>query len=60
MANVQTRASTKYQKSIGLISKSYKIKKELADNFKETCDRLGVGQAATISQLMEQFININK
>lgn len=60
MANVQTKASTKYQKKVGLISKSYKIKQSLAEDFKETCDRLGVGQAATISRLMQQFIDENK
>lgn len=60
MANTQTKASTKYQKKVGLISKSYKIKKNLADEFKEVCDKKGVGQAETISKLMQQFINENK
>ena len=55
--NAQTIATQKYQKKIGLISKSFKIKKELAEEFKEACERKGVGQVATISQLMEQFIS---
>ena len=59
MANTQTKATTKYQEKIGLISKSYKLKKELTDKFKETCERLGVGQVATISELMEKFIKDN-
>ncbi len=58
--NAQTTASMKYQQKIGLISKSYKIKKSLADEFKETCNRLGVGQAATITCLMQDFIDQNK
>lgn len=54
-----TKANDKYQKKIGLVAKSYKLKKELTERFAETCHRLGVGQAATISQLMEQFIRDN-
>ncbi len=58
--NTQTKATTKYQQKIGLISKSYKIKKELADEFKATCDRLGVGQAATVTKLLTEFIEAHK
>ena len=59
-SNPQTKASMKYQQKIGLIAKSYKLKKELVDEFSETCDRLGVGKAATISRLMKEFIESNK
>ena len=31
--NPQTRASMKYQEKVGLVAKSYKIKKALADEF---------------------------
>lgn len=58
--NTQTKATKKYQQKMGLIAKSYKIKKELADKFAETCNRLGVGQAATITKLMQEFIDANK
>ena len=58
--NAHTRANDKYQQKIGLIAKSYKLKKELVDEFSETCDRLGVGKAATISRLMKEFIESNK
>ena len=54
-----TRANDKYQKKVGLIAKSFKLKKELTERFAETCRRVGVGQAATISRLMEQFIKDN-
>lgn len=56
-ANTQTRATKKYQQKMGLIAKSFKIKKSLADDFKEACEKEGVGQAATISRLMQQFID---
>ena len=55
--NSQTRATTKYQQKIGLISKSFKIKKSLADEFKVACEKAGVGQAATISRLIRKFID---
>lgn len=55
-ANTQTKATDKYQQKIGLIAKSFKIKKELADEFKAACEKAGVGQAATITKLMKQFI----
>ena len=55
--NAQTIASKKYQQKIGLVSKSYKIKKELAEDFAAACQQAGVGQAATISKLMRAFID---
>ena len=36
------------------------MKKELAEEFKATCERIGVGQAATITSLMKDFIEKNK
>lgn len=57
MANTQTNATKKYQDKVGLIAKSFKIKKELADEFKAACETAGVGQAATISKLMREFID---
>ncbi len=59
MANTQTKATDKYQKKIGLTVKSFKIKKELSERYQATCERLGVGQAATISELMDKFIKDN-
>lgn len=56
-ANTQTKATTKYQQKVGLIAKSYKIKKDLADEFAQACNKAGVSQAATISKLMRRFID---
>lgn len=52
----QTIATDKYQKKVGLIAKSYKIKRELADQFAEACEKAGVSQAAKISEMMKAFI----
>ena len=59
MANIQTKATDKYQKKIGLMVKGFKLKRDLVERYQETCERLGVGQAATISELMEKFIKDN-
>lgn len=55
--NPQTVASRKYQQKIGLIAKSYKIKRELADQFAAACEKAGVSQAAQITKLMQAFID---
>ena len=60
MPKPQSIATQKYEKSQGIIAKSFKMKRTLADEFKATCDRVGVGQAATITRLMQEFIDSNK
>jgi len=54
--NVQTRATDKYQKKAGYKNKSFKLKGDVAERFKEACEVAGVSQAAKITELMEQFI----
>ncbi|MDD5987312.1 MAG: chemotaxis protein [Eubacteriales bacterium] len=56
-ANPQTLATEKYHKKVGLISKSFKIKKELADEFRKACEESGVSQASKISEFMREYIN---
>lgn len=53
----QSIATRKYEAKVGLISKSYKIKRELADQFAEACHVAGVSQAAQLSKMMMEFIN---
>ncbi len=57
MATAQTRASKKYQDKVGLISKSYKIKKELADAFAEKCSQNGIAASKQISNMMQEYID---
>ena len=56
----QTIRSEKYQKKVGYIVKGFKMKREIADEFRDTCDKLGVSQASVITKYMEQFIEQNK
>ena len=54
--NAQTRASEKYQKKAGYITKGFKLKKDLCEAFKEACDADGVSQASVITALMKEYI----
>lgn len=52
----QTIATKKYTEKTGWISKSYKLKKELVDEFAEACEKAGTSQATQLSLMMKQFI----
>ena len=56
----QTIASEKYQKKMGYIAKSYKIRKEISDAFAEACDKSGVSQASQITRMMQEYIDSHK
>ena len=60
MPTAQTKATDKWRKKVGIISKSFKLKKELTDEFKEACEKAGVSQAAQISKMMREFIDEQK
>ncbi len=53
----QTIASKKYQEKVGLVSKSYKLRKEVVDDFKNACDENGISQAAQLTRLMIDYVN---
>ena len=53
--SAQTVATEKYTKKVGIISKSYKLKKELVDEFAEACEKAGTSQAAQLSLMMRRF-----
>ena len=56
----QTQASERYQKKVGLISKSYKLKKTLTEEFTDACQKAGISQATQISKMMQEFIDSQK
>ena len=60
MPTAQTKATDKWQKKVGIISKSFKLKKELTEEFKEACEKAGVSQASQISKMMREFIDEQK
>lgn len=52
----QTIATGKYEKKVGLVSKAYKLKKDLTDRYAEACKKAGVSQSAQLTKMMEDFI----
>lgn len=60
MANKQTMATKKYQDKTGIISKSYKLRKELVEEFARACELADVSQAAVLSKMMKEFIEKTK
>ena len=57
--NRQTIATEKYQKKAGYKVKAFKLKGDVAERFAEVCEKKGLGQAAAITKLMENFIKEN-
>ena len=49
-------SQAKWQEKVGLVSKSYKLKKGLVDVFAKKCKENGESQAAAITRLMERYI----
>ena len=46
-----------WSKKNGYKSISFKLKESTAQEFKDTCKRLGVSQGATLNEFMEKFVN---
>lgn len=55
-ASKQTLRSERYQKKAGWISKSYKLKKDVVDNYAEACEKAGVSAAGQLTKMMKEFI----
>ena len=53
----QTVATKKYEKKAGFVSKSYKLKRTLVDQFADACELAGVSQAAQLTNMMQGFID---
>ena len=51
----QTIATEKYAKKAGWISKSYKLKKDVVDEYTQACKRAGVSAAGLLTTMMKSF-----
>ena len=60
MEEKKIRPQDKWNAKAGLISKSYKLKRELVEAFADACDKAGVSQAGQLSRMMSDFIEKNK
>lgn len=54
--NPQTVATDKYQKKAGYMTKGFKLKREIVEQFEEACGKAGVSQASQITEMMKEFI----
>ena len=55
-ASKQTLRNQRYQDKAGLISKSYKMKREVVEAFAEACELSGVSQAGQLSRMMKEYV----
>ena len=53
--SAQTIASAKYQKKVGYVSKSYKLRKEVVEKFNRACECAGISKSAQLSKMMLEF-----
>lgn len=58
--NKQTIASEKYQKKAGYMTKGFKLKREVVEEFEKTCEKVGISRAAQITKMMKKFIEENQ
>lgn len=56
MSTEKVRPQDRWNEKVGLISKSYKLRRELKEEFASACDAAGVSQAGQISKMMREFI----
>ena len=53
--SAQSKATRLYESKVGLISKSYKLKRDIVEDFKEACEKQGVSQASVLSAYMVEY-----
>ena len=56
MEEKKKRRQDEWNERNGLVSRSYKLQKEIADEFKTTCEKVGVSQKKQLETMMMQFI----
>ena len=56
MQTAATRATARYQKKKGLISKSYKLPRDVVDEFAEACAERELSQASVLTKYMKYYI----
>lgn len=60
MPKPQTVATRKYEQKNGIIAKSYKLRRDLTEEFAKACELKGISAAAQISSMMRDFIESTK
>ncbi len=55
-ASKRTIRTARYQKKVGLVSKSYKLKQADVEAFAEACKERDESQSAVLTRLMREYI----
>lgn len=55
--NQQSAATQRYHEKIGLVTRSYKLDKEISERFKEACAAAGISQRQQLEKMMLEFID---
>lgn len=55
-ASNQTLRNQRYQDKAGWVSKSYKLKKKIVEEFARACEKEGVSQAGQLTKMMKEYI----
>lgn len=56
MGTSATQATARYHKRKGLVSKTYKLSKEIVEMLAEACENREVSQARELTKFMKRFI----
>jgi len=59
METPATRATARYHKKKGLISKSYKLHQDVVELFAQACEEIETTQAKELTNFMMRFIREN-
>ena len=60
MTEKKQRPQDRWDVKAGMVAKTYKVKKEDAEAFAETCKRNGVALGIKLSELMRKYAEQNK
>lgn len=56
MGTAATKATGRYQKKKGLISKSYKLDSNIVEMFAEACENAETSQANELTRFMKRYV----
>ncbi|MEG0108762.1 MAG: hypothetical protein RR705_07920 [Lachnospiraceae bacterium] len=60
MEEKKTRPQDKWDAKAGIIPKTYKVNKKVAEEFQVACKQSGVAMGTQLTKMMEEFIEQNK
>lgn len=60
MEEKKIRPQDKWDEKAGVVSKTYKVNKQTAEDFKEVCKKKGVSMGPQITKMMQEFIEKNR